>query len=66
MVRYGCSDHYSWFKTGVDAVFTFEASFQDHSPYIHTSDDVIEKIDLGHIAEFAKVMLAYAVEMSWA
>lgn len=60
---YGCSDHFSWHKMGVDSIFTFESSFADHSPYIHTPDDTIQHIDIKHVAEFTKVILAYAVEL---
>ncbi|KAL2918581.1 hypothetical protein HK105_201982 [Polyrhizophydium stewartii] len=61
---YGCSDHATWTKAGVPAVFTFEAPFDDHSPYIHTSDDTVEHIDFGHMAEFVKSVIGFAVELS--
>jgi leucyl aminopeptidase len=48
---------------GVDAIFTFESSFADHSPYIHTTEDTMEHIDMEHVAEFSKVILGYAVEL---
>ena len=61
--RYGCSDHFSWYKVGVDSIFTFESSFQDHSPYIHTTEDTIDHISMEHVAEFSKVIIAFAVEL---
>ena len=61
---YGCSDHYSWYKAGYPSVFSFEAEFDNHSPYIHSSQDVVEKIDFEHVEEFVKLVLAYAVELS--
>jgi len=61
---YGCSDHASWHQLGYPAVFTFESDFNDHSPYIHTSDDTVEHISFEHIAEFVKLVLAWGVEMT--
>ncbi|EGF79493.1 hypothetical protein BATDEDRAFT_33390 [Batrachochytrium dendrobatidis JAM81] len=61
---YACSDHATWNKAGVPTVFTFEAPFADHSPYIHTSDDTVEHIDFGHMAEFVKSVIGFTVELS--
>ncbi|KAH6559990.1 hypothetical protein BASA50_006629 [Batrachochytrium salamandrivorans] len=61
---YACSDHATWNKAGVPAVFTFEAPFADHSPYIHTSSDTVEHIDFAHMAEFVKAVIGFTVELS--
>lgn len=61
---YGCSDHASWTKAGYASCFPFEAAFADLDPYIHTSSDTIDKLDLDHGLEFAKVGLGYIVELS--
>eukprot|EP00842_Homolaphlyctis_polyrhiza_P002931 jgi/Hompol1/3639/HPOL_000271-RA len=61
---YACSDHASWTKAGVPAVFTFEAPFGDSSPFIHTTDDTVEHIDFEHMSEFVKGVIGFAVEMS--
>ncbi|KAI9208267.1 uncharacterized protein BJ171DRAFT_490842 [Polychytrium aggregatum] len=63
---YGCSDHASWTKAGYPSVFTFEAAFDDHSPYIHTTDDDVSHIDFEHIARFVKLAVAFGVEVSLA
>ncbi|KAJ3105202.1 Leucine aminopeptidase 1 [Phlyctochytrium planicorne] len=63
---YACSDHASWTKAGYAAGFTFEADFEDHSPYIHTTNDDVTHIDFEHVAKFSKVVVAFAVELSYA
>lgn len=62
--RYGCSDHASWTKAGIPSSFFFEAKFEDHSPFIHSSDDTVAHIDFGHVAAFVKVVLGFAIEVS--
>ncbi|KAJ3214907.1 Leucine aminopeptidase 1 [Dinochytrium kinnereticum] len=63
---YACSDHASWTKAGFAAGFTFEAAFDDHSPYIHTTNDDVSHIDFQHVAKFSEIVLAFAVELSLA
>ncbi|KAJ3110257.1 Leucine aminopeptidase 1 [Phlyctochytrium bullatum] len=63
---YACSDHASWTKAGYASAFTFEAAFEDHSPYIHTTNDDVSHIDFEHVAKFSEVVVAFAVEMSLA
>ncbi|KAI9000220.1 hypothetical protein BC832DRAFT_520323, partial [Gaertneriomyces semiglobifer] len=61
---YACSDHASWTKKGVKSAFAFEAQFDESSPYIHSPKDNVDNIDFGHVKEFVKVALGWAVEMS--
>eukprot|EP01125_Pyxidicula_operculata_P021196 TRINITY_DN8076_c0_g1_i1.p2 TRINITY_DN8076_c0_g1~~TRINITY_DN8076_c0_g1_i1.p2 ORF type:complete len:355 (-),score=83.15 TRINITY_DN8076_c0_g1_i1:28-1092(-) len=61
---YGCSDHASWFKAGYPSAFSFEETFESHSPYIHTTSDLLKYLNLDHMAEFARLGLGYLVEMS--
>lgn len=61
---YGCSDHASFNKYGYRAAFPFEAPFGQHNPDIHTIRDTLDKCDLGVAANFLKLALSYAVEMS--
>ncbi|KAI9355719.1 hypothetical protein DFJ73DRAFT_824837 [Zopfochytrium polystomum] len=61
---YTCSDHATWTKAGYPAVFTFETEFDDHSPFIHTTDDDVSHVSFEHVARFSKLALAFAVEMS--
>ncbi|ARB92512.1 aminopeptidase LapA [Legionella longbeachae] len=61
---YGCSDHASWDDVGVPAAFPCESNFEDHNPYIHSSDDTMEKLSLEHMTNFSKLALAFAIEMA--
>lgn len=62
---YACSDHASWNKRGFIAAFPFEAAFGKDDPYIHSKNDLMEGIlSLDHIADFAKLGVAFAVELA--
>lgn len=63
---YGCSDHASWTKAGFQACFPFETTFANSNKNIHSTQDLIDKLDLNHGAEFVKVALGYLVELSLA
>jgi leucyl aminopeptidase len=60
---YACSDHASWAKAGYRSAFTIEASFEDTNKNIHTTGDTIDKLSFDHMKEFAKVTVAFAVEL---
>lgn len=62
---YACSDHASWTNNGYVASFPFEAPMGQHSPYIHTSQDTIDKSGntADHAIKFSRLALAYAVEL---
>ncbi len=61
---YACSDHASWTQKGYNASMPFEASFRTDNPDIHTSRDTMEKLSLAHMTNFAKLGLAFAVELA--
>ncbi len=63
---YACSDHASWNAQGYAASFPFEATIHEINPYIHTTQDTLEKLDhsVEHVEKFVKLALAYMVEMS--
>jgi len=61
---YGCSDHASWTRNGYPSSFPFETPFNQLNPYIHTNQDLLNKLTLEHSVEFAKLGLAFVVEMS--
>ena len=63
---YACSDHASWTKAGVPSAFTFEGPFEKHSPFIHTTKDTVEHINFDHMAAFCRVVVGFAIEMSYA
>jgi len=59
---YACSDHASWFRAGYPASFPFEGPVTN--PNIHTTRDTIDRLSMEHSVEFAKIGIAFAVEMS--
>ncbi|KTD64756.1 aminopeptidase LapA [Legionella spiritensis] len=61
---YGCSDHASWMAEGIPAAFPCETNFEDHNPYIHSSDDQISLLNLEHMTNFTKLGLAFAIELA--
>lgn len=63
---YACSDHASWYKSGFPSTFAFEAPFQTQkfNPRIHTDLDLAEFLDAEHGAKFAKLALAFALELA--
>jgi len=63
---YACSDHASWNRAGYNTVMPAEGLFSNSNPNIHTSRDLIPNLNRGHMTEFAKLALAYVVEMSLA
>ena len=61
---YGCSDHASWMAEGIPASFPCETDFPHHNPYIHSSQDRKELLSLEHMTNFAKLGVAFAVELA--
>lgn len=62
---YACSDHASWTAQGFPASIPFEAKKNDMNHNIHTANDTLEKMggDANHALKFAKLALAYLVEL---
>jgi leucyl aminopeptidase len=62
---YGCSDHASWHNQGFPASIPFESTKGDMNNKIHTSRDLIDVSGstADHAAKFAKLAVAYLVEM---
>lgn len=62
---YGCSDHASWARYGYASVFPFEASTGQMNSRIHTTRDVWDdQLDAEYAAQFAKLAVAFAAELS--
>ncbi|HAU1321033.1 TPA: M20/M25/M40 family metallo-hydrolase [Legionella pneumophila] len=61
---YGCSDHASWNEEDIPAAFPCETSFADHNPYIHTSSDKMDLLNLEHMTNFSKLAVAFAIELA--
>jgi leucyl aminopeptidase len=61
---YGCSDHASWNRQGYPALMPFEATFNDMNHNLHTSNDVVDSnSNFTHSAMFAKIAVAYAMDL---
>jgi leucyl aminopeptidase len=63
---YACSDHASWTKNGFHASIPFETTMDRSNRYIHSANDTLESMGgtAQHSFKFAKLALAYAVEMA--
>ncbi|MBT9491907.1 MAG: M20/M25/M40 family metallo-hydrolase [Paucibacter sp.] len=62
---YACSDHASWSGQGFYATMPFESSFASSNPYIHGVNDSYANSgnQADHALKFARMALAYAVEL---
>jgi len=61
--NYGCSDHYSWAQQGYNTAFPFEASFGQHNPNIHSSQDTFSFMGTAdHATKFAKLGIEFIIE----
>lgn len=61
---YGCSDHVSWFNRGIPAAFPCETSFDNHNPNIHSTTDTMGILSLEHMTNFAKLGIAFVIELA--
>lgn len=62
---YACSDHASWHRQGYATVMPFEATSDTMNQDLHTSRDVISpRLSFTHSAAFAKLAVAYALDLS--
>ncbi|AOA60637.1 Putative aminopeptidase [Komagataella phaffii CBS 7435] len=60
---YACSDHSSALEHGYPSAMVFESSFAYTNPFIHSTQDTIDKINFPHMAEHVKLVLGYVVEL---
>jgi bacterial leucyl aminopeptidase len=63
---YACSDHASWTRNGYPSAFPFEATLSTYNRTIHTANDrlSVSGNNANHAAKFAKLGVAYVVEMA--
>jgi len=61
---YACSDHAIWTLNGYAAAMPSEAAFQEVNPDIHTSRDTMDKLSLDHMVNYAKLAIAFVVELA--
>lgn len=62
---YACSDHASWHMQGFPASVPFESKMRDMNGRIHTPNDLLSVSgdNANHAAKFAKLTLAYIIEL---
>jgi len=61
---YACSDHASWNEAGYPSAIPFESSNMEENQYLHTPRDDLNTVDYDHGLNFAKITVAFVVEMS--
>jgi leucyl aminopeptidase len=61
---YACSDHASWTKAGYPSVMPFEATMSTDNKDIHTTRDLISKLDFNHASSFLRLGLSFMAELS--
>jgi bacterial leucyl aminopeptidase len=72
---YACSDHATWNKQGYKAAFAYEGEMTatghpspektiKDNPYFHSAMDTMEKLSLTHMTNYAKLGIAFAVELA--
>jgi leucyl aminopeptidase len=57
----GCSDDYTWTQNGIASTFPYESG---DSHYIHGSKDTMSRLSLTYMTDFAKLGLAFVIELS--
>jgi leucyl aminopeptidase len=61
---YDCSDHASWHLQGYPASIATEAEFGKYDPYLHTPQDTMSLLSMQHMANFARLATAFAIELA--
>ena len=61
---YACSDHANWYKSGFTASLPAEAAYENTNPNIHKIVDTMDKLSLTHMTDYAKLAVAFAVELA--
>lgn len=60
---YACSDHVSWSREGFNVCYPSGTAVDNDNPYMHTSEDKLEILNLEHMVHFTKLGLAFVVEL---
>ncbi|KTD79414.1 M28 family peptidase [Legionella waltersii] len=62
--NYKCSDHAIWNEQKISVGFSSESSLKEINPYIGTSSDTMDYLNLEHMTNFCKLALAFAIELA--
>lgn len=60
---YACSDHANWTFAGYRATYPSATTLDNDNPYVHSSEDKLDIVNLEHMVHFAKLGLAFATEL---
>lgn len=60
---YACSDHANWTAQGFSACYPSATTLDNDNPYVHSSEDTLEIINLEHMVNFTKLGLAFVTEL---
>ncbi|MFO8701313.1 M20/M25/M40 family metallo-hydrolase [Legionella pneumophila serogroup 2] len=60
---YACSDHVNWTYEGFKTTYPSATTLDDDNPYVHTSDDTLDILNLEHMVNFTKLGLAFVAEL---
>lgn len=61
---YACSDHANWNREGFPTVYPFESSFNNHNRSIHSSSDVMNRLNFDHALRFVRLGFAFVFELA--
>ncbi|KGP63321.1 aminopeptidase [Legionella norrlandica] len=60
---YECSDHVSWNEESIPVAYPVESDLKGMNPYIGSSSDTMDLLNLEHMTNFSKLALAFAIEL---
>ncbi|VEU19980.1 DEKNAAC100629 [Brettanomyces naardenensis] len=60
-----CSDQISPLMSGYPGAYVLESTIEASNPHIHTEDDTLEWINLDHVEEHAKLVVAFLAELGF-
>lgn len=61
---YACSDHIVWYQNGNRVAYPFATMDDMGNPFVHGVQERVEKLNINQIANFAKLSIAFAMELS--
>ncbi|CAM2948597.1 aminopeptidase [Legionella pneumophila] len=61
--NYECGDHISWSQENIPVTYAVESDFKNLNPYIGSSSDTMDFLNLEHLANFSKLAIAFSIEL---
>ncbi|EEP80375.1 hypothetical protein UREG_05217 [Uncinocarpus reesii 1704] len=63
---YACSDHASASRNGFPSAYVHESDGRHDNPYIHTTEDTIEKLNFNHMVKHGQMIVGWLYELAFA